>query len=93
MGVTRELPQYQSHKKVRGLKIKTVKLHNQDTFDESDGSGILSFEKDGYLPRKVSRDYMRKHKPQAGGYFVVYKDGYESWSPGDVFEAGNTLIE
>ena len=27
------------------------------------------------------------------GYKVVYEDGYESWSPKDVFEKGYILIE
>lgn len=27
------------------------------------------------------------------GYYVLYKDGFESWSPSDVFEEGYTELE
>jgi hypothetical protein len=40
----------------------------------------------------VSGEFLSKHKPQVGGYFVVYADGYESFSPAQAFEEGYTLI-
>jgi hypothetical protein len=49
-------------------------------------------ENDRYAKFKVNAEYVNKHKPQAGGYYVLYEGGYKSWSPADVFEAGNTLI-
>ena len=30
---------------------------------------------------------------EAGGYYVRYPDGYESWSPAEAFEEGYTLVE
>ena len=92
MGIQKEMPQYQSHKKVWALKIKDITYYRSKPGAETDGSGVLNFIEEGYDERKVSRDYMRKHKPKVNGYFVVYKDGYESWSPADIFEAGNTKI-
>ena len=38
------------------------------------------------------KEYVRKHNPQAGGYCIQHKDGYESYSPAEGFEQGNTLI-
>ena len=35
----------------------------------------------------VSQEYMDKHKPKVGGYYVRYADGYESFSPAEAFEA------
>lgn len=32
-------------------------------------------------------------KGKVGGYYVVYEDGYESWSPAEAFEKGYTLIQ
>ncbi len=93
MGASLEMPKYQSHKIVWGLKIKGIKKNNVGIDILSDDVAILSFVKEEYADRKVSQEYMSKHKPKIGGYFVVYKDGYQSWSPADVFEAGNTLIE
>jgi len=34
----------------------------------------------------------QEHNPQPGGYFVVYKDGYKSFSPAKAFEEGYTRI-
>ena len=34
---------------------------------------------------------MAKH--EAGGYYVRYPDGYESWSPAEAFEEGYTLVD
>ncbi len=36
-------------------------------------------------PAKAQKDY-GAHKAGEDGYKVVYEDGYESWSPKDVFE-------
>lgn len=84
-----EMPRYRSHKLVWALKITGIEPTIPAPEQESDGSTRLLFS-DNYAPRKVSRDYMRKHTPQVGGYYVVYEGGYESWSPADVFEAGYT---
>lgn len=46
----------------------------------------------GYSPFKVDKAYMQKHKPQVGGYYVVYKDGYKSFSPAEAFETGYERI-
>jgi len=37
-------------------------------------------------------EFMERHKPQRGGYFVVYDNGYESYSPAKPFEDGYTRI-
>jgi hypothetical protein len=90
-----EMPKYQSHKKVWALKIQFIlmdaelaKIDNRET----DGSALLTFDDSRYVPKRVDAEYMHKHKPQAGGYFVVYEDGYLSWSPAQAFEEGYTLV-
>lgn len=47
---------------------------------------------EGYAPFSVDAAFMAKHKPDVGGYFVVYKDGYKSYSPAKAFEEGYTRI-
>lgn len=37
-------------------------------------------------------EYMNKHQPQIGGYYVKYADGYESFSPAEAFESGYTKV-
>lgn len=88
-----QMPKYQSHKKVWALKIKSIVRDGEGENRESDGSAIVIPEEDGYSPFRVEADYLRKHQPHVGGYYVVYKDGYKSFSPADVFEEGNTLIK
>ena len=97
MTAYREMPKYQCHKQVWALKIKTVAVHaSGDTavsdaeFQASDafqGAHLITVE-DGYAPFHVSADWFRKHKPEAGGYYVVYEDGYKSYSPAAAFESG-----
>lgn len=79
------LPEYQCHKVVRAAKIRDVEGFK-------DGSGILYMDHpdEGRVMTPVGIEYMSKHKPQAGGYFVVYEDDYQSWSPAEAFEEGYT---
>jgi hypothetical protein len=90
-----EMPRYKCHKEVWALKIKAV-THNSVlatlSGSESDGSALITPEDERYAEFRVDADYVRKHRPQAGGYYVVYKDGYKSFSPADAFEDGYTLM-
>ena len=92
---TQEMPKYRSHKVVRALKIKSVELDSdkaQAENRETDGSAIITPEEEGFAPFRVDFEYVRKHNPQAGGYYVVYPDGYKSWSPAKAFEEGYSRI-
>ena len=88
-----ELPKYQSHKQVWALKIKSIVKDGEGENRETDGSAVITPEEEGYAPFSVSGEYLHKHKPQVGGYYVQYSDGYESWSPADFFEQGYTKID
>lgn len=81
--VTPALPRFKCHKEVGAVKLK-------DVATMPDGSGQLVTM--GVQVFNVSAEYMRKHEPKAGGYYVRYDDGYESFSPAAAFEAGYTLI-
>ena len=85
------LPQYKCHKVVGALKIKAV-VDSTMPRSEADGTRSIVPEDGRYSPFHVSADYVRRHKPQAGGYYVSYEDGYESYSPAEAFESGYTLI-
>lgn len=85
--IAKEMPRYQSHKKVWGLKIKEISPIN-----ELNQTCFMTPEEEGYAPIELSFDYLSRHSPKAGGYYVVYEGGYKSFSPADAFEAGNTLI-
>lgn len=79
--VMRVMPEYQSFKRVRALKIKEVHP-----------DGTLVFIEPGYIPLRVGEAFMAKHDPQPGGYFVVYQDGYQSFSPAQAFESGYVRV-
>jgi hypothetical protein len=40
---------------------------------------------------QLKPEYFEKHKPEVGGYFVLYADGYQSYSPAGPFESGYTM--
>lgn len=83
-----ELPKYLCHKEVHALKIKDVVL----MVGEGNGARLTPAD-DLYVPFVVTEEYVQKHQPVAGGYYVVYKDGYKSFSPAEAFEDGYTLIK
>lgn len=80
-----KLQKYKCCKKVHALKIKNIEII--DNFN-----AIIIPEEDGYAPFEISPEYMKKHQPQVGGYYVVYEDGYQSYSPAKAFEEGYTLV-
>lgn len=88
MSGSREMPRYQCHKKVWALKIKSVTTERR-----LNGDWFLSFEEQGFADIRKDAEWADKHKPQPGGYYVVYADGYASYSPAKAFEEGYTRIE
>jgi len=90
-----EMPRYKCHKEVWALKIASIEFDRDKASTENretDGSATITPEEDGYAPFKVPHDYVRKHKPEAGGYYVVYADGYKSFSPAKAFEDGYSRL-
>jgi len=81
----REMPAYQSHKVVYALKIARIRV------DENVGTWITPAEA-GFAEFGVPLSYVTKHSPKVGGYYVVYEDGYKSYSPAKAFEDGYTAI-
>lgn len=77
-----QLPQWQCHKKVHAAKIKQI--------IREDGLYLrLVFDDDS---RVINQLWVDKHKPEVGGYYVVYDDEYSSYSPSAPFEAGYTRL-
>ena len=80
-----EMPKYKSHKEVWALKIEKV-------INNPNGSVDLFFEDKTYGSINLEDGYGEKHKPYASGYYVVYQDGYKSFSPAEAFEEGYTSV-
>ena len=83
--VNSEMPKYKCHKEVWALKIAEVEVLG-------DGAVILYPEDKSYENILLDKGFQEKHKPYQGGYYVVYADGYKSFSPANAFESGYTLI-
>jgi hypothetical protein len=81
------LKTYVCHKTVRAMQI--AEIHPGRADKRGPGSTLRSPDGEEF---SVSDKWTQKHNPQEGGYFVLYADGYESYSPRDAFESGYTLI-
>lgn len=85
-----DLPYWRCHKVVRAAKIEKIEpcpylgVGWHDLFLDTPG---------GTLVRTVQPTYIDRHKPKVGGYYVLYEDGYESFSPAEPFQNGYTRIE
>jgi hypothetical protein len=83
-----QMPRYKCHKEVWALKIKEIHPGRQD----GQGPGVtLVFAEPGYAALSVGEDYLQRN-PKEGGYYVVYDDGYKSFSPAKAFEDGYTKV-
>jgi len=81
MSVQRQMPRYKCHKEVYALRISAC-----------DGD-TLCFVEEGYKPILVGSAWVKRHKPEVGGFYVVYRDGYSSYSPADAFLEGYTPLD
>jgi hypothetical protein len=89
-GPSAEMPRYKCHKEVWALKIKAIEQAPADSERQwPSGDWLLMPEEAGYAPLRVGHEeYMLRCKPEVGGYYVVYADGYTSYSPAKAFEDG-----
>jgi hypothetical protein len=81
------MPLYQCHKRVSALRIAKIEHEEGD-----DAGAIFTPTEDGHAPFHVDHQYLVRHQPQVGGYYVVYEDGYRSYSPAAAFESGYRRI-
>lgn len=76
---------YRCHKEVAAMKIEHVILK------ATIAAGCRLQFKTG-TEITCDGDYLLKHNPLPGGYYVRYEDGYESFSPAGPFEKGYSEI-
>lgn len=88
-GAYAEMPKYVSHKEVWALKLDDVEFN-----EEQDKYAIKPSEGQGIAPIFVEKEWGERYKgtDDDKGYYVVYKDGYKSWSPTKAFEEGYTKL-
>lgn len=82
------LPKYRCHKIVSAAKITGI-----ESDPNFEGHSLLVF---GEIQKfiQVEPTWLKRNGPIAiGGYYVVYEDGYRSYSPGLQFDAGYTILD
>ena len=85
MSAQTEMPRYQCHKQVWALRISAIET-------AEDGSAKIAPAERLYSTIQTKPGYPFKGSEDDLGYYVVYVDGYESWSPTRAFEDGYTLV-
>jgi len=87
MDASREMPRYQCHKQVWALPIAAIEIH-------ADKSATIAPKDEGYAPFKTRAGWAERFEGGESdlGVYVVYPDGFSSWSPTEVFDSGYTRI-
>jgi hypothetical protein len=84
-----QLPRWKCHKEVFAAKIAGIEPR------ASSEPTRLLLDLGSGEPRAfadMDADWLAKHQPEVGGYYVQYEDGYKSYSPAAAFESGYTRI-
>lgn len=82
MSLLIELPQYQRTQKAGALRIAAI-IPNPRGVE-------LHFENTRYAPIQVGMNWVSLNMPEAGGYFVVFEDGFDGYRPAAQFDAEYT---
>jgi hypothetical protein len=85
------MPRWKCHKEVCAFKIREIRMIGEPPISGDQQRAMLVSTDGGTTI--VTAEYMKKHRPQIGGYYVLYEDGYRSFSPAHAFESGYTLID
>lgn len=89
-------PKYRSHKIVEAKKIvgfSKFRLDEEKAELILEGDERILVRVEDLDSRRVPDSIYDGGDPEEYGYFVVYEDGYWSWSPTKAFEEGYALIE
>lgn len=77
------LASWKCHKIVTAGKINALYSDLHFGIEQADGSN---------LTMDIPADLFKRGKAAVGDYFVVYDDGYSSWSPAKAFEEGYARV-
>lgn len=81
--VAAEMPRYVSHKRVHALEIAAI----GEPMSGSEARSI-AFKEPGFQGKTLPAEMFSRYKPVIGDFYVVYADGYESFSPRKAFVEG-----
>lgn len=81
-----EMPKYISHKQVWAFKIAAIEIN-------ADKSAKIVPADKGYAPFNTKPGWAERFTSgDDPGYYVLYTDGFASWSPTKAFEEGYTRV-
>lgn len=85
------MKRWQCHKVVSAARILSI------TRTREDGARLLLLATEHLEPGshdlvEVTPEWIDQRSAYAGGYYIVYDDGYTSYSPAPPFEAGYTPL-
>lgn len=86
-----KLPVWRSHKLVRASKILAIRnlnIHAEAAFQ----GHVQDWDVASGHTLHIDQSVIRRNEPEVGDYFVLYEDGYRSWSPAAAFEGGYTQV-
>jgi hypothetical protein len=89
--MTKKLPVYISHKKVRALEIRSIGHYSQKPDPGAELMREIVFADPAFRPIDVPAEMFARYTPMPGDYYVVYDDGYASFSPRKAFLEGYNL--
>ncbi|WP_439392345.1 hypothetical protein ACRQ5Q_22380 [Bradyrhizobium sp. PMVTL-01] len=90
-GASVAMPRYRSHKTVAALEIDSIGVREADlTAGPSDYTRRLTFRDAGFAPINAPEEMFGRYIPAPGDFYVVYADGYKSFSPRKAFLEGYT---
>lgn len=84
-----KLPRWRCHKVVSAVKIGAMNIN-------ADGSAVIQPSANEAPTFRTCAGWEERYKDpnfDDPGYFVLYDDGYQSWSPTEAFENGYTRME
>ena len=85
---SRSMPAYRSHKIVHALKISALEVHE-------DKSATIAPAEEGFAAFQTRAGWASRFAGDEAdrGYYVVYGDGFTSWSPTKAFEEGYARVD
>lgn len=85
------MKEYKSHKTVKAAKILEIAGPLMEPMRMQHAYYLRL---DGCEePAQITAEFMGRHGPEVGGYFVEYADGYQSYSPAKAFEEGYRAVD
>lgn len=81
-------PKHQSKEVVEALKVSKIS-HDRDLKPEerqNNGSAVIHFTKKGFDPIRVNDSFLKKNRPEEGGYILFSKGKRTSFMSKEAFE-------